>query len=151
MYLPFWYLLWKCKILQVKRGRKSFALGWRWLGDELRDWSKWIPGFYFTCKSARRAWIRSGRSSSRLGKVCQTKHGITVFNRSANYLKFVKNPPAFFFEVLEMGFNEICSPPGKFVLFQEKVTFPEADQVAFKEYPFSHLVDNHWQFWWWAF
>ena len=28
-----------------------------------------------------------------------------------------------------MEFKEICSPPGRFVLFQEKVTFPEAAQV----------------------
>ena len=36
-----------------------------------------------------------------------------------------------------MEFKEICSPPGKFALFQEKVTFPEADQVLFKDYLFS--------------
>ena len=30
--------------LKVKHGRKPFALGWKWLGDELWDIRRWIPG-----------------------------------------------------------------------------------------------------------
>ena len=33
---------------------------------------------------------------------------------------------------MDMDFNQICSSPGKFTLFQERVTFPEAGQVLKK-------------------
>ena len=48
-----------------------------------------------------------------------------------------------FLEVLEMGFKEICSPSGKFALFQEKVTFPEAHQVLFNGYLLVDWIDNY--------
>merc|ERR1719458_2375751 len=41
------------------------------------------------------------------------------------------------YQVSEMEFKEICSPPSKFALFQEKVTFPEADQVIVRSVPNS--------------
>ena len=30
---------------------------------------------------------------------------------------------------MDMDFNQICSPPGKFIYFQEKITFPESIKV----------------------